>query len=760
MMSEAKNRDRRNTVLAAVIGTVLASYATGAAALDFEFENGGKLNWNTTLSVGSSWRAQDPSNMLYTRSDGALLGLYSGVPLVPGQPVGRKDGLAGNQASGDGNLNYAKGDRFSTPFRLLSDIEYKNGNFGGLVRIKAWYDQALNEGKVRLGSQNNNFNGTRPAGLGPLYTSPGVAWGPCTSSTPPGVSCMPMSPAGTNLWPKAKLTDRGFEAEQKFDNLMLLDAYVYGNFAVGDSNLQVRLGNQVVNWGESIFIQGVNQINPIDVPAARRAGAELKEILMPVWMAYANWGFDFGSLEAFYQLKWNNTSVDSCGSYWTVSGTLISSSPSACGSATVLGGTTGNLMPGTATPLIPQLGSQVYLQANGTYVPDTKGIDAKDGGQFGVAFRFPLDFIDTEIGLYAMNIHSRLPYFSTVTGTNPNDIPNPYKSILTGAGYIGNDAWGSYWKSPTSALRFRNLIPGLERALEAALGNAVDLQPGKAFWEYPENLQIYGVSAATNLFGWSTSAEISYQKDIPVQINGNDFTAGGTYGIGPEAERARIVAAKHAGTLFRGWDRFNKTQYQVNTVKTFNNIFAADTVLLVAEVGAQTNNIPDYTKGGIRYGRGFMYGVGSSVSSYGPGTYMSAQPGLGAVVAGDMCSPTYAGAPVPLPNALYNTQPKGCKNDGYITDFSWGYRLRLSADYSNVMNTGVTLTPSVFWADDVSGVSMDPAFNEGRQTLGVGVKASYNKKYTLDLNYVSYADNNFDPLFDRDYYSAAVSVTF
>jgi hypothetical protein len=30
----------------------------------------------------------------------------------------------------------------------------------------------------------------------------------------------------------------------------------------------------------------------------------------------------------------------------------------------------------------------------------------------------------------------------------------------------------------------------------------------------------------------------------------------------------------------------------------------------------------------------------------------------------------------------------------------------------------------------------------------------------LDLNYVSYADENFDPLFDRDYYSASVSVTF
>jgi hypothetical protein len=30
----------------------------------------------------------------------------------------------------------------------------------------------------------------------------------------------------------------------------------------------------------------------------------------------------------------------------------------------------------------------------------------------------------------------------------------------------------------------------------------------------------------------------------------------------------------------------------------------------------------------------------------------------------------------------------------------------------------------------------------------------------FDLNWVDYANNNFDPLFDRDYYSASFSVTF
>ena len=104
----------------------------------------------------------------------------------------------------------------------------------------------------------------------------------------------------------AKLSDDGFEDLQKFSGAYLLDAYAYGSFGVGDSDLQLRLGRQVVNWGESVFIQGINQINPIDVTALRRPGTEVKEVLLPVLMAYANWGFSFGSVEAFYQFDWEN----------------------------------------------------------------------------------------------------------------------------------------------------------------------------------------------------------------------------------------------------------------------------------------------------------------------------------------------------------------------------------------------------------------------------------------------------------------------
>jgi len=737
MTSESLVLSRRNTVLAAVIGTVLGSYAGSAAALEFEFENGTRVNWNTTLSVGSSWRADDPSKLLYGYSDAALVG-RNAVPFPVGvgslQPSGT--GTAGNWSAGEAALNYQSGDRFSTPLKLISDVEVKYQRFGGLVRIKAWYDEALNNGKVKFGHQGNNYNGART--LGPSLPN---CW--LGNPTVNPALCVPFSTPGNNVWPRGELSDKGFEDEQQFDNLMLLDAYVYGSFALGNTDLQLRLGNQVVNWGESVFIQGVNQINPIDVPAARRAGAELKEILLPVWMAYANWGLSFGSIEAFYQFQWNNTSVDGCGTYWAQTSSAVSASPGNCNAATPINQVYGNSLGGAT--IIPQFGSQPWSQANGLYLPLVKGKEASDSGQFGVAFRFPVDALDTEFGLYAMNIHNRLPVISSRAGTSPADLTATERAVLTGANVIGQDAAGYFYRVGSSTT-LRSPIPF--HAFTAAavgqqvLGRPIVINSSGSYWEYPEDIQIFGLSTASNLFGWSVSSELSYSKDVPVQVNGNDLLLGGFALIGPHAADSFVAYQKGTGAYLRGWDRFDKTQFQVNTVKTFSNVLGAENVLIIGEVGMQWNNVPDYKKGKVRYGRGFMWGYGSSE------TWPASIPG------GNTCGIGSAFG------SLYNPSSRGCKNDGFITDNAWGYRLRVSADYLNVFNTGVAVTPSIFWSQDVSGVSMDPMFIEDRAVLGLGVKFNYNKKYTLDLNWVDYADKGYDPLQDRDYYSASIGVTF
>jgi hypothetical protein len=670
--------------LALAVGVVLAGFATSASAAQWRYDNGVQLIWNTRVSVGANWRAGNPSNELYSRVSGQLLGL--------------KDGLGGSNTD-SATLNYGEGDRFSTPLKLITDLELRKGDFGGLVRVKAWYDQSLEDEKVRFGHQNNDFNG----GRGGLNSRPPLLpYNPCPGATQI-IGGQPYCAPGT--WPTAKLSDDGFEDLQKFSGVYLLDAYAYGSFQVGDSDLQLRLGRQVVNWGESLFMQGVNQINPIDVTALRRPGTEVKEVLLPVLMAYANWGFSFGSLEAFYQFRWDNSPIDSCGMYWGPAEGLISADTAGCLSTASIGG--------AANP---------GAQARGFSFSALKGREASDSGQFGLALRFPVEAIDTEFGLYGMNIHARVPVISARMGTHPSapittpGLPFP---IFNPAANGGLGGWFS--AVVNNAPQYGFLSPAdFHRTLAAAGGTTVT--PAGGFWEYPEDIQIYGLSAATTLFGWSVAAEASYQVDVPVQINGNDLLQAALTGAGPYGAAGRAAVVQGLGTELSGYDRYDKTQFQVNTVKTFSNILGAESLLLVAEVGLQSNDLPDFEKAGnLRYGRAFIYGIGGAAT---------------------------------------NTQPDGRKIDGYITDLSWGYRMRARLDYDGAFDGAIRVSPSIVWNHDVDGVAMDGQFIEDRQTLGLGVGFNYAKKYTLDLGYTWYADSAYNPLMDRDYYSASLSVTF
>ena len=180
-----------------------------------------------------------------------------------GEPQG---GKAVARTSDDGRLNYEKGDAFSKIFRGVHDLELRYGDSGAFLRGKYWYDFETKDGSQRFYDINDD-------GRNPLVQSSGVA---------------------------------------------LLDAFVYHNYFIGNNPGNIRLGRQVVSWGESTFIQNsINSINPIDVAALRRPGAELKEGLLPVEMLYLSQGLTENlSMEAFYQLKWAPYALDNCGTFF------------------------------------------------------------------------------------------------------------------------------------------------------------------------------------------------------------------------------------------------------------------------------------------------------------------------------------------------------------------------------------------------------------------------------------------------------------
>lgn len=244
----------------------------------------------------------------------------------------------------NGTLAYERGDLVSSLFKVSNDLELKYNNFSGFVRVLSFYDHSV---------QNKDFNDNR-----------------------------------TNV---RVLNNRiGHDYE-------ILDAYLSGKFLVKGKNLNVRLGKQVLSWGESTFISnGINTINPVDVAKLRAPGSEVKEGLLPVNMiSLSQEVSDNITLEAFNQFDYKKTRVEPYGSYFSTNDFL---SP---------GSSFANLSGGQS--------DASNTQAKLLRAADKK---VKDDSQHGVALRVLLPSLNnSEVSAYYINYHSRTPLLSGTTGT-------------------------------------------------------------------------------------------------------------------------------------------------------------------------------------------------------------------------------------------------------------------------------------------------------------------------------------------------------
>jgi Protein of unknown function (DUF1302) len=727
---------KRQFAIKATAAAVMAACASSAMAWEYSTDGGWDISVSTTVSASAAWRVEERDKSLISADDALAAGLappvagsYNSAAAIIGA---RALGYLGGSKTDAASLNYDTGDRYQTLFKFITDLEFKKGDTGGLIRVKGWYDQALNDEVVPFGHQNTAFAGA----IG--------------------------SASATTALPARPYSDENFAPLNRFDGLYLLDAYAYTSFDLGDSPMQVRVGRQAVNWGESVFIQGVNQLAPLDISALRRAGTEIKEALLPVWALTANVGLGNGmSLDAYYQLKWEPTNVDSCGTYWAPAESRVGTYGARYGAAANQRGCS------MATALLGS--SPAYyngftaLQPFGVGTAE-QGVESfaepKNGGQWGLSFRFPVEAIDTEFGIYAMNIHSRVPVVNTRTATTAQI--TALAPIILGVGNLPNGV-------PAAAVPAANNT----RVSVATLTLAGQVGAAGGGWTYPEDIKIFGISAATTIMDISVGLELSHQQDVPVQVNGSDLlnsavgygtgrllqtagaiaTAGGNAAVGGATTAAGTAALANNGPLtarflaagdgafVRGYDLFDKTQLQINGVGSLPGILGATNGLVIAEAAAQWNNIPAAGLGAQpRYGKAFILGVGQT-NSYGP------------------TSPFAVGCAAAIGTNVGNPQPQGCGTEGYVTDFSWGYRVRLSLDYPAFLGSSFVFTPSIFWAHDVDGVSMDGQLNEGKKTISLGAKFNLNKAHDLQFTYTTYSNSAKYDLF-RDKDNASISYTY
>lgn len=155
-------------------------------------------------------------------------------------------------------------------------------------------------------------------------------------------------------------------------SLDVLDAYVYGTFDVGENPLEVRVGKQVINWGEGLFfLDGVSTQVPLNINKLVTPGSELKEAYIGVNSIYAQMGIgDSSSIEAYVQTDWERAEFPPQGTFY--------------GDDALFRG-----------------GDEAGIRGS--------DIEADDSGQWGISGRTMVGD-DTELGLYYSRYHETFPF--------------------------------------------------------------------------------------------------------------------------------------------------------------------------------------------------------------------------------------------------------------------------------------------------------------------------------------------------------------
>ena len=640
----------------------VGSFPWGGEARALEFGSGEvEASLDTTVSYGATFRVAD-----------------------------RDPELAADVNGNDGDLNYKTG-IVSNAFKFTSEFDLGYGDFGLFVRGSGFFDF-------------ENESGTRER---------------------------------TPLSAKAK--------RMVGKDIELLDAYATGTFDLGEVTADLRAGKHVLNWGESTFIQGgVNAINPFDVSKLRVPGAELREALVAVPLVSTVLEFPVGlSMEGFYQLAWDKTEIDPVGSYFSVTDYVGPGASRAVvpvsDDITDVGFGFGPLTQAINADLIrSSLPRQPAFDAN--FVNVFRGADRNpaDSGQFGVALRYLAEQLnETEFGFYFVNYHSRLPTVSAISGTRAG-----VQAGLAAAGAVGSPTstttgavtqavTAAVTEEVTAAVQAGQIAPAAaERVIRQQVGEqvaeripsiasalAVDRYGKTAsyFIEYPEDIQLFGLSFNTGLgtTGWALQGEYSFRKDQPLQRAERALFAEGLAPVLRLLDRTRTdyipatgvpaYLAAYQPAKVQGYIKRNVSQTQATATRVFGPTLGADSLIFLTEVAVMHVH--------------------------------------------DM--PKQADTPIESPAA---------GSDADAT--SWGYRIASRLDYNNAIGA-VNLFPYLQFQHDVSGDSPSPSgsFVQGRTALTVGVRASYLTSWEANLGYTSFSGRR-NELRDRDFVAATVKYSF
>ncbi len=556
----------------------------------------------------------------------------------------------------------------------------------------------------------------------------------------------------------------------------LLDAFGFWRFDLGKMPSELRLGQQVVSWGESTFIQGgLNQVNHFDVSALRVPGAELKEALLPDDMVVFNSQLTQNlSTQLLYLLAWHETLPEPAGSYFS---TNDFASPG--GRRVVLG-----------FGSISDLGVD-FTSLGGGLIKDFQSINRlpdhkpPDSGQYGINVKLYLPNFSqgTQLGFYFLNYTSRLPVVSSQTGTQQgfgngfgavNAVAGAAQALAAGLPFQAAVATGAALGQQRAAqlggnlsaaaateyatIGANTLLSGGNVAAQAQSFGTYEYGKTAGYYdEFPQDIKLLGVSFNTQIqkTGTALQGEVAYRHNVPLQVDDVElldasltpFESGVAQLLGEPVSApghcqptsaTPVTGCSQLGAygltqVVRGYVRKDTWQAQFTATQVFANVLKASQAVLLFE-GAV-----DYIPGLENKYSGGPVGLGLRYEA--PGTNLSGSPELGSY-------PQF-------PN-LYEP------GSAFPTSTSWGYVVAGRLEYANLIASW-NILPHFTWSQDVSGISPGPGGNfiEGRHALTLGVGASLRSKWDLDVSYTQYGGaGQYNLVNDRDFITANVKYSF
>ena len=562
-------------------------------------------------------------------------------------PDGRTTGIN----SDNGNLNYDQWDFVNKTVKATMDVQGTWENYGFFVRPTAFYDFVYADNDLEF----------------------------------------------RNLESDAR--------DQLAYDIDILDAFVYGNWDIDGHYTSLRVGSQVLNWGESLFIQGgVNAFQAIDVTRIRTPGAELKDALTPMPMIFASTTVTPNfSVEAFWQFAYEYTELDPAGSFFSTDDITGRGSLPAMLNAQIDN-------PDLANPdgTVPFPTDPVPIA-----VARSRDRIASETDQFGVALRYYAEDLGdgVDFGFYGVRYTSRLPYLGFTTG--PNDLAS---ACVAAQGVYGPLPCGN---------------PG-DLLNPAAFAYAANFT--RYFYAFP-TIETLGASFATTISGTAVSGELTYSPDMPFGVSDLEQNASqldGTGASGPLTGSPGPISSLPAAGPNQDTVHMidlDAVQGQIGTVKLWGTsdpipaFLRADTTALVFNAGFVY--VPDASK------------------------YPLNRSGPEAAIRNPFGAALLTG---------------GVTNADYADDVSYGYRIVFAPTYNNAFGTPITLTPSISWRHDVQGNSPGPNtanYLQGMKQVSIGIDADYQSTWRGSLSYTNIFGAGFNnPVFDRDFVMASVSYSF